>query len=82
MLERLADRIRLVHVRDATVAREGRGGVETPFGEGDVDWALLLAAISGTDFAGPYVLRRRMSARPLEELAAARAAFKQRLPST
>ena len=79
-IEQFADRISLVHARDGTVGRSDRVGRETVLGEGDVDWIGLLSALSGMDYAGPYILRRTDSPQPEDDLRQGRDTLTKLLP--
>jgi len=67
------------HARDATVGLPDRPGVETRLGEGKVDLTGLLMVLHAAEYRGAYILRRTASARPIEDLLAARDALKRHL---
>ena len=79
-IEPLADYIRLVHARDATVGGTERSGVEAQLGEGDVDLIGFLVGISTADYPGPLVLRRHDAQNPIADLQEARDRLVRLLP--
>ncbi|MFH1108304.1 MAG: sugar phosphate isomerase/epimerase family protein [Planctomycetota bacterium] len=71
-VERLPDRIALLHARDATAGLSDRPGRETQLGEGDVDFVGLLSLLEAAQYRGPYIVRRYDSPHPIADLQAAR----------
>ena len=71
-LKRFADRVALLHVRDATTGLTHRPGREARFGEGDVDFVGILAMLEVAEYRGTFIVRRTESPRPIPEIQAAR----------
>ena len=82
-IERLMDRITLLHARDATAGCLSRAddharlGHETRLGEGEVDLLGLFAALREADYRGACILRRTDSKTPTEDLQAARSTIQR-----
>ena len=82
-IERLMDRITLLHARDATAGcmsrtnDYARPGHETRLGEGEVDLLGLFAALRDSDYRGACILRRTDSKTPTEDLQAARSTIQR-----
>jgi sugar phosphate isomerase/epimerase len=74
-VERLADRVALLHARDATAGLTDRPGRETRYGEGEVDFVGILAMLEAAEYQGAYILRRSGSVHPIDDLQAARDAL-------
>ncbi len=74
-VERFADRIALLHVRDATAGLTDRPGRETRFGEGEVDYVGILDLLEAAEYRGAVIVRRTDSPRPILDLQAARDAL-------
>lgn len=68
LIELAGGRIPILHVRDGVVGNSERGGYETRLGDGDVDMIGVLAALQGTEFRGPYIVRQCRSNTPVEDL--------------
>lgn len=66
--------VRSVHVKDGRYPADGRHlGVETPVGEGLVDWPLLVSRLRSHGFRGPWIIEREISGpRQIEDIARAR----------
>lgn len=79
-LERFIEQVVAVQARDGTVGRDQHAGHEAPLGEGDVDWMTLLAMLTAAEYRRPYILRRRESANPTDDLRHARDSLKGMLP--
>ncbi|RIK67470.1 MAG: hypothetical protein DCC65_06485 [Planctomycetota bacterium] len=78
--EALPGRIALVRARDAVAGAAGAVGHETALGEGQLNPAAFLAALTEAGFGGDMILTRTTAARPELELARARAEFEKYLP--
>ena len=66
--ELLADRIRIVHCKDAVPAAPGEGsGKETVLGQGATRFAELLKKLLKDGFAGPLVIERELTPGPEQE---------------
>jgi sugar phosphate isomerase/epimerase len=76
----VADRIALVHARDATVGTTERCGREVPLGEGEVDLVGILAMLDAADYGGAYIIRQTSSESPMEDIQAARSVLARSLP--
>lgn len=72
VIERLADQVSLVHVRDGTIGGGERAGTEARFGEGDVDMPGLIDMLRDVDYRGPYLVRRCDSQSPVADIEHAR----------
>ncbi len=70
--EQLAAEIALVHARDATAGLTDRPGIETRFGEGEVDFATIHQLLCDAEYAGPVIARRLDAQNPIADLADAR----------
>lgn len=70
--ERLAGDVCLFHARDASIGGRDRGGTEMRLGEGEVDFTGVLGVLEEMDFSGDYILRRRDSNTPVEDIRAAK----------
>ena len=68
VIERADGRIPIMYARDGVVGDSRQAGCETRFGDGDVDMIGVLAALDGTDYHGPYIVRRIQSETPIEDL--------------
>ena len=68
----LADQVILAHARDGTTGSADRSGRETSLGQGHVNLLQYLATLSAAGYAGPQILRRTDSERPIEDLTEAR----------
>jgi len=82
IIQRLPEQIGLIHARDATAGMPGRPGVETRWGEGEVDFVGLLAMLSAIEFRGPYILRRTNSANPAGDLRDALQDWRHLMPAS
>lgn len=71
-IERYAEYITLFHARDALAGGEDRSGQETALGDGEVDLVGVFDVLRSLEYAGPYILRRTDSQRPVDELLASR----------
>jgi len=80
LIERLPDRIALVHARDGTAGLSERAGRETRLGEGEVDLVSILAGLSAADYHHPYILRRTDSQTPSQDLEEGRTVLARYLP--
>lgn len=80
-MERFADRIALLHARDATAGLSDRPGRETRFGEGEVDFVGIMAVLEAAAYRGAYIVRRCDSPHPIPDLQAARDALTRALRS-
>ncbi len=69
---RFADRVALLHARDATAGLTDRQGRETRLGEGEVDLAGILAVLEAAEYRGAYIVRRHDTPHPIAELYEAR----------
>jgi len=78
-IERIISHIVVVHGRDGTVGGLERSGYEVALGQGDVDWATVLAALQAAEFPGPLILRRRDSQSPVEDIRRARQTLRRML---
>ncbi len=67
-LELFADRVAIVHARDATAGLSDRPGHETRFGDGEVDHAGVIELLTAAEFVGPFIARRLESATPGSDL--------------
>lgn len=72
VLERFADSLSLVHMRDATAGGPHSSGTETRLGEGDVDLAAVISGLVDAEFGGVHILRRTDSRTPAADLEAGR----------
>ncbi len=75
VVKRCADRVAILHARDATAGLTDRPGRETPFGEGEVDFVGILALLEVAEYRGAFIVRRTDSPRPTPDLQAARDAL-------
>ncbi len=82
MIQRLPEQIALTYARDATAGVPGRPGVETRWGEGEVDFVGLLAMLSAIDFGGPCILRRMDSTNPAGDLRDALQGLQRLMPAS
>jgi sugar phosphate isomerase/epimerase len=73
IVERFADRLALVHARDATTGSPRGAGRETLIGEGDIDFERLYDLLDAADYHGAHIIRRLESHQPFADLVAARA---------
>ena len=80
VVEQLPDAVTLAHARDGTVGRDGRLGVETRLGEGEVDLVGFWDALREAGYRGPHIVRRTEAAAPAAELAEAVSWLRERLP--
>jgi sugar phosphate isomerase/epimerase len=64
----LADGISLVYLRDAVGSPDRVGGVEAVVGQGQVEWAAVLAALESVDFRGRHVIRQMNSRDPIRDI--------------
>ena len=71
-IERYIDQIVLFHARDGRVGSADGGGSETRLGEGDVDFAGVLAVLGSSDYHAPHIVRRTDAADPQADIVAAR----------
>ncbi|MBI3835006.1 MAG: sugar phosphate isomerase/epimerase [Planctomycetes bacterium] len=78
-IEKFVQHISHFHARDATAGLPDRPGTETRLGEGEVDLTGCLMVLHAAEYRGAYILRRTASARPIEDLLAARDALKRRI---
>jgi len=67
-IERVADHIRLFHLRDGLAGLAERPGRETRIGEGEIDLVGLMTVLDAAQYRGPYILRRTDSASPVQDL--------------
>lgn len=74
-VQRIADRVELLHARDATAGFTDRPGTETRFGEGEVDFVGILSSLETAGFCGPFIVRRYDASCALHDLLAARDAL-------
>ncbi|MCH7703852.1 MAG: sugar phosphate isomerase/epimerase, partial [Planctomycetes bacterium] len=72
VLERFADSLSIVHVRDGTAGGAHSSGTETRLGEGDVDLAAIISGLVDAEFGGVHILRRTDSRTPEADLEAGR----------
>jgi L-ribulose-5-phosphate 3-epimerase len=72
-VEKLADNVALARARDALAGSRSRAGRETALGQGNLDLIGYLAALAASGYGGPAMLRRTDAAKPVEELATAKA---------
>ncbi len=79
-IDRWAEQMALVHLRDATVGEPQAGGQEMRLTEGDVDLVGFLAALDSVDYHGPAVIRRIDSKTPIADIQHARDTLKKLLP--
>ena len=75
----LKGRIALARLRDARAGSATHTGHEVRLGEGDLDLPRFLAALDEAGLAGDLIVSRSDSARPSDELRAAREAIEQYL---
>jgi sugar phosphate isomerase/epimerase len=80
-VERLADRVALLHARDATAGLTDRPGRETRYGEGEVDFVGILAMLEAAEYRGAFIVRRCDIVHPIPDLQAARDALARVLGS-
>ncbi len=58
-LRKLMPRVRQVHIKDARRTQvPGSWGLETPIGEGEVDWKAFLRTLAEADYTGNLVIER------------------------
>jgi len=81
-ISRLAGRVCLSHARDALSGGSDGTGYETALGEGHVDLSAYLAALDGTGYGGPQIIRRTASEHPVDDIARARELLESQLRST
>ena len=68
MVETLADRIKVVHCKDANPpAEEGVRGKETVLGAGSTNFAVLLKRLIDGGFNGPLIIERELQPGPEQE---------------
>jgi len=69
------EKVRGVHVKDGHYPTDGRHlGVETPVGEGLVDFPVLVSRLHGYGYDGPWIIEREISGpRQLEDIRQAKA---------
>ncbi|MBO4511228.1 MAG: sugar phosphate isomerase/epimerase [Victivallales bacterium] len=68
LLDLLADKIRVVHCKDAVPAQPGdRRGKETVLGKGATNFADLLKKLLSQGFAGPLIIERELPLGPEQE---------------
>jgi len=69
------EKVRGVHVKDGRYPTDGRHlGVETPVGEGLVDFPVLVSRLHGYGYDGPWIIEREISGpRQLEDIRQAKA---------
>ncbi len=79
-IDRFIEKVKLLHVRDATAGLSEGTGHETRLGEGEVDLVGLLAVLDAADYQGPYILRRKDSNDPTKDIQDARDTLKRLLP--
>lgn len=72
-IEKFVRQIGHFHARDATAGFADRPGHETRLGEGEVDLVGCLMVLQAIEYRGAYVIRRTESAKPMEEMMAAKA---------
>lgn len=77
--EALAGRIALVRARDAVAGATGTIGQETAMGEGQLNPAAFLAALTEAGFGGDMILTRTTASNPAVELVNARREFEKYL---
>jgi sugar phosphate isomerase/epimerase len=80
VIQEAPQQIALTHARDATVGFSGQPGHETRLGEGSVDLIGLLGQLASVDYGGPYIIRRTDTARPADDIEAARDTLRRLLP--
>ncbi len=73
IVERFADRLSLIHARDATAGTARGAGRETTLGQGDIDFERLYDLLDAADYHGAHIIRRIDAERPLADLVAGRA---------
>ena len=81
-VERWAERIALVYARDGSAGMAEQSGQETRLGEGEVDLLGLLATLDAAEYPGAYILRRKQSQTPVEDIQAAQDLMQRYLPPT
>lgn len=72
VLQKVVENVNVVHARDAKTGRGDAGGCEVVFGQGDVDYVGVLAILQAAQYSGSYILRRRDSLSPMEDIGHAR----------
>jgi sugar phosphate isomerase/epimerase len=72
MLDALGGKLSLARVRDARAGSASESGQEVRLGEGDLDVPGFLAALDEAGLSGDLIISRNDSARPVDELRAAR----------
>ena len=80
-LRRLLPRLGQFHVKDATPPTEpGHWGAELPVGEGAVDWAGVLSALSEAGYVGDLIIEREAGQQRAQDIAVARDRIKAAWP--
>ena len=75
VVEKLGDRIRVVHCKDANPPVDGAvRGRETPLGRGSTNFAALLGRLLDSGFRGPLIIERELPAGPARDKDIAEAA--------
>ena len=77
LLDALGGRLLLARIRDARAGSASESGHEVRLGEGDLDLPRLLAALDEAGLSGDLIVSRSNSAKPVEELSAAREAIER-----
>lgn len=79
VVQRIADRVALLHARDATAGFTDRPGRETRLGQGEVDFVGVLSMLEAAEYRGSFIVRRCDSPSPIPDLQAGREILSQML---
>lgn len=79
LIDSLGGRVSLARIRDARAGSPGQSGHEVRLGEGELDVPGFLASLDEAGLSGDIIVTRSESARPAEELSAAKAVLERYL---